>query len=120
MASSHSKHIEMNTSDLSPDRIYHIATAIAWQEALQQESYVHPSLATEGFIHCSYREQVDETLKLHFKGQTDLILLEIDPTQLAAELKVEPSRNGELFPHLYGPLNLDAAIVQTAIVQGAS
>jgi uncharacterized protein (DUF952 family) len=120
MASSNPKHIEMNTSDLSPDRIYHITTAIAWQEALQQESYVHPSLATEGFIHCSYWEQVDETLKLHFKGQTDLVLLEIDPTQLTAELKVEPSRNGELFPHLYGPLNLNAAIVRTAIVQGVS
>jgi uncharacterized protein (DUF952 family) len=117
MASSNPKHVDMNNSDRSPERIYHIATAIAWQEALQQESYVHPSLATEGFIHCSYQNQVAETLKLHFKGQTDLVLLEIDPSQLTAELKVEPSRNGELFPHLYGPLNLDAAIIQTAIVQ---
>jgi uncharacterized protein (DUF952 family) len=120
MASSNPKHVDVKTPDPSPERIYHIATAIAWQEALQQESYVHPSLFSEGFIHCSYREQVDETLKLHFKGQTNLVLLEIDPTQLTAELKVEPSRNGELFPHLYGPLNSDAAIVQTTIVQGPS
>jgi uncharacterized protein (DUF952 family) len=105
----------MNTLDLSPDRIYHIATAIAWQEALQQESYVHPSLLSEGFIHCSYGKQVPATLELHFKGQSELVLLEIDPTQLTSELKVEASRNGELFPHIYGPLNLDAAIVQTAI-----
>ncbi|NJM78043.1 MAG: DUF952 domain-containing protein [Acaryochloridaceae cyanobacterium RU_4_10] len=107
----------MNTSDLSPNRIYHIATAIAWQAALQQESYVHPSLFSEGFIHCSYPQQVAETLKVHFKGQTDLVLLEIDPTQLTAELKLEPSRNGELFPHLYGPLNLDAVAISTRIAQ---
>jgi uncharacterized protein (DUF952 family) len=105
----------MNTLDLSPDRIYHIATAIAWQEALQQESYIHPSLFSEGFIHCSYGKQVDATLALHFKGQTDLVLLAIDPTQLTSELKIEASRNGELFPHLYGPLNLAAAIVHSTL-----
>jgi uncharacterized protein (DUF952 family) len=88
--------------------IYHITTIPAWQAARQQDSYVHPSLATEGFIHCSYRDQVAETVQVHFKGQAELLLLCINPTRLMAELKAEVSRSGATFPHLYGPLNLDA------------
>jgi uncharacterized protein (DUF952 family) len=88
--------------------IYHITTVPAWQAAQQQDSYGHPSLETEGFIHCSYRHQVAETAQVHFKGQTELLLLRIDPTRLKAELKAEVSRSGAAFPHLYGPLNLDA------------
>jgi uncharacterized protein (DUF952 family) len=92
-----------------PDKwIYHITTTTAWQTAQQQNSYVHPSLETEGFIHCSYRDQVAETAQVHFKGQTGLLLLRIDPARLKAELKAEASRSGAAFPHLYGPLNLDA------------
>jgi uncharacterized protein (DUF952 family) len=88
--------------------IYHITTTSAWQAAQQQDSYVHPSLSTEGFIHCSYRHQVAETAQVHFKGQAELLLLRVDPTRLKAELKAEVSRSGAAFPHLYGPLNLDA------------
>ncbi len=92
-----------------PDKwIYHITTMAAWQTAQQQNSYVHPSLETEGFIHCSYRDQVAETAQVHFKGQTKLLLLRIEPARLKAELKAEVSRSGAAFPHLYGPLNLDA------------
>lgn len=88
--------------------IYHITTVPAWQAAQQQDSYVHPSLETEGFIHCSYRHQVTETAQIYFKGKTELLLLRIDPTRLKAELKAEVSRSGAAFPHLYGPLNVDA------------
>jgi uncharacterized protein (DUF952 family) len=88
--------------------IYHITTIPAWQAAQQQNSYVHPSLATEGFIHCSYCDQVAETAQVHFKGQAELLLLRIDPTRLKSELKSEVSRSGATFPHLYGSLNLDA------------
>jgi uncharacterized protein (DUF952 family) len=89
------------------DWIYHITAASAWQAA-QQGSYEHPSLQSEGFIHCSYRDQLVETARVHYKGRSDLVLLCINPTLLEPELKVESSRNGAKFPHLYGPLNLEA------------
>jgi uncharacterized protein (DUF952 family) len=97
---------EMTATEAS--RIYHITTMPAWQAAQECGSYVHPSLESEGFMHCSYRDQVAETAQLHFKDQSELLLLCIDPTRLKAELKPEVSRNGAAFPHLYGPLNLDA------------
>jgi uncharacterized protein (DUF952 family) len=92
----------------SNDWIYHITTVAAWQNAQQHGSYTHPSLEAEGFIHCSYYGQVAETAQVHFKGQTELLLLCIDPACLKVELKSEVSRSGAAFPHLYGPLNLDA------------
>ncbi len=92
-----------------PDKwIYHITTVPAWQTAQRQDSYVHPSLETEGFMHCSYHDQVTETAQVHFKEQTELLLLRINPSRLKSELKSEVSRSGAAFPHLYGPLNLDA------------
>jgi uncharacterized protein (DUF952 family) len=92
----------------SNEWIYHITTVFAWQNAQQSGSYVHPSLNTEGFIHCSYYNQIAETAQVHFKGQAELLLLRIDPVRLKAELRSELSRSGAAFPHLYGPLNLDA------------
>ncbi len=103
--------------DLEPTtkRVYHIAAKAAWTSAQQNGAYVHPSLATEGFIHLSFRDQVAETLKLHFKDQSDLVLLEIDPNRLTANLRLELSRNGEQFPHLYGPLNFEAVVSVTPL-----
>jgi uncharacterized protein (DUF952 family) len=92
----------------SNEWIYHITTVAVWQDAQQYGSYTHPSLEAEGFIHCSYYDQVAETAQVHFKGQTELLLLCIDPARLKVELKPEVSRSGAVFPHLYGPLNLDA------------
>lgn len=68
---------------------------------------------TEGFIHCSTAAQLVTTGRRHFAGQSDLVVLEIDPDRLRWELRWEES-GGEPFPHLYGPLSLDAVIaVQT-------
>lgn len=49
-------------------------------------------------------------LERYFAGRDDLVLLEIDPARLRAELKYEPAPDGELFPHVYGPLNIDAVV----------
>ena len=62
--------------------------------------------ARDGFIHLSARHQVAGTLATHFVGQTDLVLIAIDPDRLGEWLRWETSRGGELFPHLYGPLDL--------------
>jgi uncharacterized protein (DUF952 family) len=62
----------------------------------------------DGFIHFSSAEQLEGTLAKHFAGQKDLVLLAIDSESLGERLQWEPSRGGALFPHLYGPLKLEA------------
>jgi uncharacterized protein (DUF952 family) len=91
--------------------IYHITTAEEWKQALLNGFYEALSLKTEGFIHCSAEKQVKGVLERYFKGETGLLKLVIDTDKITAELKFElaPSVNEE-FPHIYGPLNLDAVI----------
>lgn len=89
------------------DTILHICRADHWREAQKLGEYRADSLATEGFIHCSTLEQVARTANHFYSGQTDLVLLVIDAGRVSAELRYETS-DGDLFPHLYGPLDLDA------------
>jgi uncharacterized protein (DUF952 family) len=91
--------------------IFHVTTQDAWQQALQQDYYEAPSLAAEGFIHLSTEAQVAGVLERYYQGQSNLLLLHIDESKLIAELKYElaPSVN-ELFPHVYGTINIDAVI----------
>lgn len=96
--------------------IFHILKKSEWQEAVIRGVYEPASLRHEGFIHCSTIEQTAATVSRFFRGQTDLVLLNIDPQRLAAELRYEPpadpkdDRADQLFPHIYGPLNLDAVV----------
>ena len=89
--------------------IYHVVTRNSWQKALQQGFYEADSLAAEGFIHASKSEQVRGVLERYYKGQPGLLLLHINESKLTSPLHYElaPSVNEE-FPHIYGPLNLDA------------
>lgn len=87
--------------------ILHITTHEAWAEARRSGEYRTESLRTEGFIHCSTPAQVEATAERYYLGHRDLILLVIDPARVQAPLKFEEAR-GLLFPHIYGPLNLDA------------
>jgi uncharacterized protein (DUF952 family) len=89
--------------------ILHITTQEAWQTAVAAGEYRADSLASEGFIHCSTAEQVLMPANQLYTGQTDLILLTIHPAKLTAELVYEDCyETGHQFPHVYGPLNLDA------------
>jgi uncharacterized protein (DUF952 family) len=89
--------------------ILHIAHRQDWETALTDSHYTTESLATEGFIHCSTPEQVLGPANELYHGQTDLLLLVIDPELLAADLVYEDTTGvGQDFPHIYGPLNLDA------------
>ena len=62
----------------------------------------------DGYIHLSTAEQLTETVDRHFAGQTDLHVAAVDLGSFGTSLKWEPSRGGELFPHLYGALDLSA------------
>jgi uncharacterized protein (DUF952 family) len=99
--------------------IYHITSLEAWNEARQRGHYRTGSLETEGFIHCSTDEQVVPVAEKYYKGQEKLILLVIEPERLTSDLKWEPPAEGapppgvpegSLFPHIYGPINLEAVV----------
>lgn len=99
--------------------IYHITTRRVWREAQQRGDYRVESLETEGFIHCSTGAQVLPVAEKYYAGQRGLLVLVIDPARLSSELKWEPPSGGappagvpegEMFPHVYGPINLDAIV----------
>jgi uncharacterized protein (DUF952 family) len=92
-------------------RIYKICSASAWREAERQGVYRGSADdARDGFIHFSTASQLAETARKHFFGQTGLFLIEVDADLLGERLRWEHSRNDELFPHLYGELDLGAVI----------
>jgi uncharacterized protein (DUF952 family) len=86
--------------------LLHISTRGLWQRALEEGVYTDPSLEREGFIHCSLPEQVAFVASSRFRGESGLILLCIDADLVGPEIRYE----GEIdqYPHIYGPLNLDA------------
>lgn len=91
--------------------IYHITSVKSWDEAIQSGSYIHPSLAAEGFIHCAEEGQVAGVLERYFKGQTSLVKLKIDTSLLTSPLQYDFSPStGESFPHIYGPVNCSAVV----------
>ncbi|WBB69889.1 DUF952 domain-containing protein [Micromonospora sp. WMMD812] len=69
----------------------------------------------DGFIHLSGADQVVETARRHFSGTTGLTLLTVDPDRLGDRLRWEPSRGGQRFPHLYGPLPAAAVVAADAL-----
>ena len=115
--------------------ILHLASNDAWLAAVgpaglwrgKSGAYHADSLSTEGFIHCSRSSQIVDVANTFYHGQHGLVLLVIDPSKLKAELKWEPpaepepshAREGDLFPHIYGPLNLDAVIKVLKFEPGA-
>ncbi len=89
--------------------ILHIATTQAWDDAQREGEYTADSLATEGFIHCSTPEQIVGVFMDRFRGRDDLTILIINPAKVRADIVYEDCyETGQKFPHIYGPLNLDA------------
>jgi uncharacterized protein (DUF952 family) len=90
-------------------KIYKICSASAWREAERHGVYRGSADdARDGFIHFSTASQLAETARKHFAGQADLFLVDVDADALGNALRWERSRNDELFPHLYGELDLGA------------
>ena len=91
--------------------IYKICPASLWRAAERDGIFRgSPDDLRDGFIHFSTAEQVAQTAARHFAGQDDLLLIAVHSDELGAALKWEPSRGGALFPHLYGALDVKAAI----------
>ena len=94
-------------------RVYKILKADAWAAAQRAGRFEGAGIdLADGYIHLSTAAQAPETARLHFAAQSNLVLLRIDADALGAALRWEPSRGGQLFPHLYGPL--DCALVDAA------
>jgi uncharacterized protein (DUF952 family) len=91
--------------------IFHITHRQDWEKALKDGVYTAPSLASQGFIHCSYAYQVDRVANNYYSGQTDLLILVIGPKRLTSPMKIEKAVDvDDDYPHIYGPVNLDAVV----------
>jgi uncharacterized protein (DUF952 family) len=91
--------------------IYHVTTKAGWEEAQQRGLFETASLNTEGFIHCSEEQQVYGVLQRYFAEKTDLVKLVIDTGRLTSRYVQEWSPSTQdTYPHIYGPINLDAVI----------
>jgi uncharacterized protein (DUF952 family)/nucleoside 2-deoxyribosyltransferase len=107
-------------------RIFHLAERSSWTSAKSTGRYATStrgqSLAEVGFIHCSFEPQVLPTaMRFYRDADPELfVVLVIDPSKLDAELVVEAAGNGESFPHIYGPLNVDAVIATRPLVRSDS
>jgi len=90
-------------------KIFKILSTLQWAEAQTIGRFLGaPVDIADGFIHFSTAEQVEETARKHFHGQDGLLLATVNAAELGDALRYEPSRGGQLFPHLYGSLPLDA------------
>ena len=89
--------------------IVHICTRKDWQEAQAAGQYQPPSLKNEGFIHCSRPNQAITVVNRFYRQVPELILLWINPELIDAEIRWEAA-DGEVFPHIYGPLAINAVL----------
>ncbi|WP_427161815.1 DUF952 domain-containing protein [Aliinostoc sp. HNIBRCY26] len=87
--------------------ILHITKRERWEGAKNIGTYSDDSLNTEGFIHCSHTQQIIQVANKFFHHQQGLVILLINSSQVKSEIRYEEA-DGEIFPHIYGELNLDA------------
>lgn len=95
--------------------IVHICEAAAWEEARHTGGFRAPSLDSEGFIHASRPEQVIAVANRFYRGAPPLVLLWIDPARLVSRWQQDPVED-QWFPHIYGPINLEAVLHVTGFV----
>lgn len=102
---------------LAPDALFHLATVEEWAGYQAAGRIEAPSLATEGFVHCSWGRQVAGTVAKHFPGTAGLLALELDPGALGEVPLVEEDSygSGQAFPHAYGPIPVAAVVATVAL-----
>jgi uncharacterized protein (DUF952 family) len=100
-------------------QVYKIVSQTEWDAAVRAGAFAGAAIdLTDGYIHLSTAAQAQETARRHFAGQSGLVLVRLDADRLGAALKWEPSRGGDLFPHLYGVLDPALAEAVTPIALG--
>ena len=100
----------------STGHIHHLALSPEWHAALSgdrlyRRSSIDRTLEQEGFVHCSFPDQVQRTADKYYRDRADVVLLTIEPALIDAEIRHENTSGGtELFPHVYGPIPVDAVV----------
>lgn len=106
-----------------PELLVHLCSVGEWSDAQARGELRPESLASSGFVHLSTPEQVHLPANRLYRGRLDLVLLHVDAARLTAPVRLEPGvatdPQSMLFPHLYGPLPVDAVIHVTSYRPGA-
>lgn len=103
-----------------PD-IYHLTTRAEWEASILSKELSASSLAEEGFIHCSSsEEQLLAVAQRLYAGRGDMVALVLDTDKLTSPVKREPSRSGEIYPHIFGLINIDAVGGVHSLMLGGS
>ena len=96
---------------MESEYIYHITTQTEWEQALVKMEYLPLQYEKDGFIHCSIERQIPGVLDRFYKGQTGLVKLKIEKDKVQRPVLFELAHDiNELFPHIYGSLNIDAVV----------
>ena len=90
-------------------RIYHIVLPDVWAR-FDTDLYRASSLETEGFIHCSFADQLERVIQRYYKDADEIVVLEIETEGLMSRVLNEASTGSEIYPHIYGPINRDAIV----------
>lgn len=91
--------------------IYHVTTLKEWEAAKIKNEYTPVNFEQDGFIHCSIEKQIPGVLDRFYKGQTGLVKLKIEKAKVQRPVLFELAVDlDELFPHIYGALNLDSVV----------
>ncbi|PKB78298.1 MAG: hypothetical protein BZY88_19200 [SAR202 cluster bacterium Io17-Chloro-G9] len=99
--------------------IFHLVRKSEWEGRSSLQEYSAPSLAQEGFNHCSENEgQLLAVARRLYAGEVDLLVLELETDLLTSRLMREPSRSGEVYPHIYGPINTHAVVAVRELLTG--
>ena len=89
--------------------IYHIVLPDDWA-AFDTDLYRAKSLETEGFIHCSFSDQLNGVIQRYYSREPQVVVLEIETDSLMSRVLNEPSTGSEIYPHIYGPINREAIV----------
>ena len=100
-------------------RVFHLVRAADPTARVATPTVANDQFERHGFVHCCFREQIGEIASWWFDADDDLAVLELDPSRLRADLRLEPSPT-RWYPHLYGPIDTDAVVATHAIAAGAA
>ena len=96
---------------MESEYIYHLTTEKEWEQAKIDGAYKPDGYDLEGFIHCSIETQVAGVLERFYKGQTGLVKLKIEKAKVSRPVLFELAQDiNQLFPHIYGTLNIDSVV----------